>query len=48
VEALASGSAAHKEAFNRAGAATAVEASKALITNERNKSYPDRALAALA
>jgi hypothetical protein len=48
VEALASGSAEHKAALAKAGAAAAVDAAKALITNERNKAYPDRALAALA
>jgi hypothetical protein len=45
VEALAAGG--QQAALRAAGAAEAVESSKALITNERNKTYPDRALVAL-
>lgn len=47
VEALAAASSEHAAALNAAGADVAVEGSKALITNERNKAYPDRAIAAL-
>ena len=32
----------------RAGAAAAIEGARGDIVNERNKTYPDRALAALA
>ena len=35
-------------AFGAAGVEAAVTSAKELITNERNKTYPDRALAALA
>ncbi len=48
VEALAAaGGAAAREALLAAGAEAAVEAARADIVNERNKSYPDRALTAL-
>ena len=45
VEALAN--AGHAGGLKGAGAVAAVEAAKESITNERNKVYPDRALAAL-
>ena len=47
-EALAKGCPANAEALSAAGVEAAVTSAKELITNERNKTYPDRALAALA
>ena len=46
IEALAN--AGGREALRDAGAAAAIEGARGDIVNERNKTYPDRALAALA
>ena len=47
VEAVALAGAAHAAALEAAGLRGAVERARESITNERNKTYPDRALAAL-
>ena len=47
VEAVAQAGGAHAAALEEAGLRGAVERARASITNERNKTYPDRALAAL-